>query len=97
MSGSSHARLTLTFNEKSKSGFHGFPFYHSIGKSEKGFAKLFPRKVVFVLLIMRVHARPLFLIKNCFSNPFSDFQREGKKGNLRTVISALKSLFRFCV
>ena len=27
--------------EKSKSGFHGFPFYRSIGKSEKGFAKLF--------------------------------------------------------
>ena len=26
---------------KSKSGFHGFPFYRSIGKSEKGFAKLF--------------------------------------------------------
>ena len=27
--------------KKSKSGFHGFPFYNSIGKSEKGFAKLF--------------------------------------------------------
>ena len=27
--------------KKSKSGFHGFPFYRSIGKSEKGFAKLF--------------------------------------------------------
>ena len=25
---------------KSKSGFHRFPFYRSIGKSEKGFAKL---------------------------------------------------------
>ena len=27
--------------KKSKSGFFGFPFYRSIGKSEKGFAKLF--------------------------------------------------------
>ena len=27
--------------KKSKSGFHGFPFHRSIGKSEKGFAKLF--------------------------------------------------------
>ena len=27
--------------KKSKSGFHGFPFYRSIGKSEKGFTKLF--------------------------------------------------------
>ena len=27
--------------KKSKSGFHGFPFYRSIGKFEKGFAKLF--------------------------------------------------------
>ena len=26
--------------KKSKSGFHGFPCYSSIGKSEKGFAKL---------------------------------------------------------
>ena len=26
---------------KSNYGFHGFPFYRSIGKSEKGFAKLF--------------------------------------------------------
>ena len=27
--------------KKSKSRFHGFPFYPSIGKSKKGFAKLF--------------------------------------------------------
>ena len=27
--------------KKSKSGFRGFPFYRSIGKSEKGFVKLF--------------------------------------------------------
>ena len=46
---------------KSKSGFHGFPFYRSIGKSEKGFAKLFSWTAVFFLLIMRARARPLFL------------------------------------
>ena len=28
-------------NKKSKSGFHGFPSYRLIGKSVKGFAKLF--------------------------------------------------------
>ena len=38
--------------KKSKSGFFGFPFYRSIGKSEKGFAKLFSWTAVFVLLIM---------------------------------------------
>ena len=47
--------------KKSKSGFHGFPFYRSIGKSEKGFAKLFSWTVVFFLLSMRGRARPLFL------------------------------------
>ena len=33
----------------------------AIGKSKKGFAKLFLRTVVFFLLSMRAHARPLFL------------------------------------
>ena len=32
-------RVDVNF-EKSKSGFPGFPFYRSNGKSEKGFAKL---------------------------------------------------------
>ena len=41
--------------------FLDFPFCRSIGKSEKGFAKLFSWTAVFFLLIMRVHARPLFL------------------------------------
>ena len=45
---------------KSKSGFHRFPFYRSIGKSEKGFAKLFSSTTAFFLLIVRVRARPLF-------------------------------------
>ena len=44
--------------KKSKSGF---PFYRSIGKSEKGFEKLFSWTMVFSLLIMRTSARPLFL------------------------------------
>ena len=43
--------------KKSKSGFHGFPFYHSIGKSRKGFAKLLSLTAVFFLLIMRARAR----------------------------------------
>ena len=47
--------------KKSKSGFRGFPFYRSIGKSEKGFAKLFSWTVVFFLLSMRARARALFL------------------------------------
>ena len=47
--------------KKSKSGFHGFPFYRQIGKSEKGIAKLFSWTAVFFLLIMRARARPLFL------------------------------------
>ena len=32
--------LRVVSIRKSKSGFHGFRFYHSIGKSENGFAKL---------------------------------------------------------
>ena len=47
--------------KKSKSGFHWFPFHRSIGKSEKGFEKLFSWTAVFFLLIMRALARPLFL------------------------------------
>ena len=70
--------------KKSKCGFHGFHFYRSIGKSEKGFAKLL---AVFFLLIMRAHARPLnpdFLIERTlklacensgFSLPLGTFRR----------------------
>ena len=39
--------------------------YGSIGKSEKGFAKLLSWTAVFFLLIMQVHARPLFLGTVC--------------------------------
>ena len=63
--------------KKSKSGFHGFPFYRSIGKSEKGFAKLFSWTVVFFLLSMRAYARLLTVLKDNFSNPFLDFPIEG--------------------
>ena len=41
--------------------FFGFPFYRSIRKSEKGFAKLFSLTAVLFLLIMRARARSLFL------------------------------------
>ena len=64
--------------KKSKSGFHGFPFYRSIGKSEKGFAKLFSWTAVFFLLIMRAHARPLFL-RTVFQILFRISQSNGKK------------------
>ena len=40
--------LRVDFIKKSKSGFHGFPFYRLIGKSEKGFAKLFSWTAVWV-------------------------------------------------
>ena len=53
--------LKGTHPKKSKSGFHGFRFYRPIGKSEKGFAKLFSWTAAFLLLIMRARARPPFL------------------------------------
>ena len=47
--------------KKSKSGFRGSPFYRSIGKSEKGFVKLFSWTAVLFLLILRARARLLFV------------------------------------
>ena len=64
--------------KKSKTGFFGFPFYHSIGKSEKGFAKPFSWTAVFFLLIMRAHARPLF-VKTVFQILFRISHSNGKK------------------
>ena len=64
--------------KKSKSGFHGFPFYRSIGKSEKGFAKLFSWTAVFFLLITRARAKPLFL-RTVFQILFRISQSNGKK------------------
>ena len=48
---------------KSNYGFHGFPFYRSIGKSEKEIRKtvLVNCGLVYFLLIMRGRTRPLFL------------------------------------
>ena len=82
--------------KKSKCGFHGFHFYRSIGKSEKGFAKLLSWTAVFLLLIMRARARPLFLRK-VFQILFRISQSKGKDENLKIDISALKSVFGFRV
>ena len=82
--------------KKSKSRFHGFTFYRSIGKSEKGFAKLYSWTVVFFLLSMCAHARPLFL-RTVFQILFLISQSNGKNENPKTDISALKSVFGFCV
>ena len=62
--------------KKSKCGFHGFPFYRSTGKSEKGFAKLFSWTAVFSLIIMRARAMPLFL-RTALQILFRIFQMEG--------------------
>ena len=64
--------------KKSKSGFHGFPFYRLIGKSVKGFAKLFSWTTVLFLLIMRTRARTLFL-RAVFRILFRISQSNGKK------------------
>ena len=69
--------------KKSKSGFHGFPSHRSIGKSEKGFAKLFSWTAVFFLLIMRARARPLFL-RTVFQILLRISQSNGKNENPKT-------------
>ena len=70
--------LRVNFIKKSKSGFHGFPFYRLIGKSVKGFAKLFSWTTVLFLLIMRTRARTLFL-RAVFRILFRISQSNGKK------------------
>ena len=82
--------------KKSKSGFFGFPFYRSIGKSENGFATLFSWTAVFFFLIMRARARPLFL-RTVFQILFRISQSNGKNENPKPDISALKSVFEFRV
>ena len=67
--------------------FLDFPFCRSIGKSEKEFAKLFSWTVVFFLLSMRGHARPLFL-RTVFQILFRISQSNGKNENPKTDISA---------
>ena len=58
-------------------------FYLSIGKSEKGFAKLFSWTAVFFLLIMRAHARPRFLRAVC-QILFRIYQLNSKKENQKS-------------
>ena len=64
--------------------FMGFLLYYSIGKSERGFAKLFFWTVVFYLLIMHAGAKLLFL-RTVFLNPFLDIPKKttAKKGKLK--------------
>ena len=87
--------LRVNFIKKSKSGFHGFPFYRLIGKSVKGFAKLFSWTTVLFLLIMRTRARTLFL-RAVFRILFRISQSNGKKEihEIRIWISQLKSTLR---
>ena len=68
--------------KKFTSGFHGFPFYRSMVKSEKGFAKLFSWTAVFFLLLMRAHARPLFL-RTVFQTLFRIFSNTYISGCVR--------------
>ena len=74
-----------------KSGFHGFPFYRSIGKSEKRFAKPFSWTAAFFLLIMRAHARPLIL-RTVFQILYRISQSNGKK-EIQKQISQRWNLF----
>ena len=89
--------------KKSKSRFHGFPFYRSIGTSGKRFAKLYSWTAVFFLLIMRTHSRPLF-VRTVFSNPWKDIQKQISQGlnpfsdftfECKFKIQILKSTTRF--
>ena len=71
---------------KSKSGFYGFPFYSSIGKSEKGFAKVFSWTVVFFLLIKRARARPQFF-KSFVSSDSPPPPKKKKRKGMKEQIS----------
>ena len=82
--------------KKSKTGFFGFPFYHSIGKSEKGFAKPFSWTAVFFLLIMRAYARPLF-VKTVYQILFWISHSNSKEESPKKKILALKYVFGFRV
>ena len=72
--------------KKSKSGFQGFPFYRSIGKSEKTI--LVNSSLLFADYAW---ACKTAVLRDSFSIPFSDFPIAWKKGNPKTDISALKS------
>ena len=87
-------RVDFLIIKKSKSGFHGFPFYRSIGKSEKGFATLFSWTTVFFLLIMHAHARPLFL-GTVFQFLFRISQSHGKKEIQKQIFQHWNPLLDF--
>ena len=82
--------------KKSKSGFHGFPFYRSIGKSRK---KICNTILVNSSLLFADYACACktAVLRDSFSIPFSDFPIAWKKGNPKTDISALKSTLGFRV
>ena len=75
--------------------FMDFPFTVQLGIRNR-FAKLFSWTAVFFLLIMRAHARPLFL-RAVFQILFRISQSNGKKENPKTNISALRYVFGFRV
>ena len=65
--------------------FMDFLLYCSIGKSERGFAKILFWTVVFFLLIMHAGAKLLFL-RTVFLNPFLDIpkkKQQQKKGKIK--------------
>ena len=68
--------------------FMDFLLYCSIGKSERGFAKILFWTVVFFLLIMHAGAKLLFL-RTVFLNPFLDIPKKttAKKGKNQEQIS----------
>ena len=71
--------------------FMDFLLYCSIGKSERGFAKILFWTVVFFLLIMHAGAKLLFLrsLRTVFLNPFLDIPKKttAKKGKNQEQIS----------
>ena len=82
--------------KKSKSGFFGFPFLSFVWEIRKRICKTVLVNSGLLLLIMRVHAGPLFL-RTVFQILFRISQSNGKKENPKRNIAALKSVFGFRV
>ena len=78
--------------KKSKSGFHGFPFYHSIRKSVKGFAKLLSWTAVFFATY--AYASKTVVLKDSFSSLFSDFPVERTKWKSKNRYLSVEIRFR---
>ena len=72
--------------KKLKSDFMDFHLYRSIGKSEKGFAKLFFWTVVFFVLILLARARSLFL-RTVFQILFRITQKKRERKEIQEQIS----------